>query len=619
MKRVYVAGILLSLAAGGVHAQPSFAPAAPAAEGSAPFEIVKRDVDMEAAADGRFWKVVEVRYRPLTSQGVEALQKLNLSFTQGYEDLHVMAYTLKKDGRQIDIPENAMLRGRGNSTMPGFEDTQTLMVVFPNLEVGDQTVMITRTTQRVPWFPDIFAETETFARQVPVKEANFAFTSQGKDSQFHFHTKGVEAEVPLTAGGKTRRVWHYRNDTPRIIDTEAVEDMADQPHVAITTLRDWSDMAALYATLFEDRTEVTPEIAKLADELTAGERDRRAQARKLYDWVSSNIRYVNIVLGAGGFLPHKAADVLKNRYGDCKDHVMLLEALLAAKGIKSSPVLIRAAQPVYKLPPSPSPYVFDHLISYIPEFQLFVDSTAQYAPFGVLPSSDAGKEVVIVSSGKVARTPVVTAANSSFTAVSTVTVNQDGSADIQSKFTATGAIAVDLRGTMAALPPDRDDEFFRAMGPGSSGKFQRGQPDALSERYEFSARYHMGHLANMPGPGALPARLAYKPFSFGQLAGQNLPPSRQDDYACASGTYVEDITATLSATAAITALPDSKTITAEGAVLDVHYENPAPNIVKHRLTLKLDRPPVCRAQDYAANRPSLASMMSALFAQVLYK
>ena len=79
--------------------------------------------------------------------------------------------------------------------------------------------------------------------------------------------------------------------------------------------------------------------------MTAGERDRRAQARKLYEWVSVNIRYVNIVLGAGGFVPHKAADVLKNGYGDCKDHVMLLEALLAAKGIKSSPVLIEAPQP----------------------------------------------------------------------------------------------------------------------------------------------------------------------------------------------------------------------------------------------------------------------------------
>jgi len=306
MKSAFVAGILMPLAAGLAYAQPASAPPPVGTEGSAPFEIVKRDVDMEAAADGRSWRVTEVHYRPLTSQGVEALQKVDLSFTQGYERLEVRAYTLKKDGRRIDIPQSSMLQGRGNSTMPGFEDTMNLTVVFPSLEIGDQAVMITRTEQLVPWFPNVFADTQTFSRRVMVKEANYAFTSQGKDSDFHIEAKGVEADAPLSAGGKTRHAWHYRNDTNRTPDPAAVEELADQPHVAISTLRSWADMAVLYQEVFQDRTQVTPEISKLAAELTAGENDKRVQARKLYDWVASHIRYVNIVLGAGGFIPHCA-------------------------------------------------------------------------------------------------------------------------------------------------------------------------------------------------------------------------------------------------------------------------------------------------------------------------
>jgi hypothetical protein len=49
---------------------------------------------------------------------------------------------------------------------------------------------------------------------------------------------------------------------------------------------------------------------------------------------------VAIFLGNGGYEPHDAATVLENRYGDCKDHVALLEALLKAKGIASVPVLV---------------------------------------------------------------------------------------------------------------------------------------------------------------------------------------------------------------------------------------------------------------------------------------
>jgi hypothetical protein len=422
-------------------------------------------------------------------------------------------------------------------------------------------------------------------------------------------------------GDKTRHVWHFHNDTPVLDEPDAVSEIADEPHVAITSLRDYSDVADLYTDLFKSRAEVTPEITKLAGQLTEGVSDHRAQARLLYDWVATHIRYVNIVLGAGGFLPHKAADVLNNGYGDCKDHVMLLQALLAAKGIKSSPVLIRAGASQYRLPEAPSPFLFDHLITYVPEFQLYLDSTARYAPFGVLPGSDAGKNVLIVTSGKTAITPPVRAALSTISTTSTVTLNPDGSADTQTRITATGANAADLRALMAALPSDDDDNFFRAgFGPGSSGKFLRGDPEALGDSYEFSAKYHTAHMANFPGPGALPAALAYKPVSFSQLAGLTLPPTRQLDYVCPSGTYTDDVTAILPPGTAIVVLPAGKTVTVAGASLLTSYEQLGPNMVKEHVVMKLDRPgPVCHAADYIKLRPQLSDMIGTLTSQILYK
>ncbi len=69
----------------------------------------------------------------------------------------------------------------------------------------------------------------------------------------------------------------------------------------------------------------------------------------LSDWVRKNIRYVAVYVGAGGVVPHSAQAVLDNRYGDCKDHVALLEALLKAVAIESSPALINAGN-AYVLP-----------------------------------------------------------------------------------------------------------------------------------------------------------------------------------------------------------------------------------------------------------------------------
>jgi hypothetical protein len=111
--------------------------------------------------------------------------------------------------------------------------------------------------------------------------------------------------------------------------------------------------------------------------------------------VSKNIRYVGFEIGQGGVVPHPADEIIDAQYGDCKDHVTLLQALLAAKGIVSEGALVNAGDDYWK-PGIPLPIgLFDHIITYIPGAKIFVDSTAQYAPFGVLPPQEEGKPALL--------------------------------------------------------------------------------------------------------------------------------------------------------------------------------------------------------------------------------
>ena len=61
-------------------------------------------------------------------------------------------------------------------------------------------------------------------------------------------------------------------------------------------------MAAAYKARARDKSVVTPEIQKLADELTAGLSDKREQTKRLYQWVARNVRYVAMALGDGGYV-----------------------------------------------------------------------------------------------------------------------------------------------------------------------------------------------------------------------------------------------------------------------------------------------------------------------------
>ena len=141
---------------------------------------------------------------------------------------------------------------------------------------------------------------------------------------------------------------------------------------------------------------MTPKVSALADQLTQGVTDRRAQAQKLYEWVSAHIRYVGIELGTGSFVPHDVDSIVANGYGDCKDHDVLLQALLKAKGIESQSILINSGNN-YTMPDTASFATLDHVITYIPEFRLYLDSTAVVAPFGILPMAEYGKPMVVAA------------------------------------------------------------------------------------------------------------------------------------------------------------------------------------------------------------------------------
>jgi hypothetical protein len=82
------------------------------------------------------------------------------------------------------------------------------------------------------------------------------------------------------------------------------------PHFIISTFPDYAAVGAAYRALVAAKTEVTPRIQALADDITAGASDWREQAHRSYDRVSEYIRYVAVFLGNGGYEPHDAISIL---------------------------------------------------------------------------------------------------------------------------------------------------------------------------------------------------------------------------------------------------------------------------------------------------------------------
>ena len=97
----------------------------------------------------------------------------------------------------------------------------------------------------------------------------------------------------------------------------------------------WREIGQWQEQLEEHRSDPTPEITAKAQELTAGARDLYTRLSRITDYIQKNVRYFVVMRGIGGLQAHYAADIYRNRYGDCKDKTTLLIAMLQAIGVKA--------------------------------------------------------------------------------------------------------------------------------------------------------------------------------------------------------------------------------------------------------------------------------------------
>ena len=196
--------------------------------------------------------------------------------------------------------------------------------------------------------------------------------------------------------------WTVRNFVPKRSKREEEEDLDnDEPDVQISSFTDWQQISTWYAKLQSERAVADDSIKARAAELTRGTTSADEKARRLYDFVAQNIRYVSLSFGIGRYQPHAASEVLQNGYGDCKDKHTLLQALLSAEGIKSYPVLVHSDR---KLDTDvPSPAQFDHVITAakLGENLVWLDSTAEVAPYGLIMYGLRNKQAVVASSDSI--------------------------------------------------------------------------------------------------------------------------------------------------------------------------------------------------------------------------
>ena len=217
--------------------------------------------------------------------------------------------------------------------------------------------------------------------------------------------------------------------------------------------------------------DLSPALKNTADSLVYGITSQREKAKKIYQWVQHNIKYVAFEEGMGGFIPREANLVCSRRFGDCKDMSSVLNAMLNYAGVTAYFTWIGTRDIPYDYTEVPLPLVDNHMICTIKlgDDYIFLDGTASSCEFGVPPYYIQGKQAMISISDKeykILRVPVLEKTYTQYHDTTFLDLTDKGlSGNIHIKMS--GYFSMSLADAMSMRNEKEKDDYFKA-------RFQRG-------------------------------------------------------------------------------------------------------------------------------------------------
>jgi tetratricopeptide (TPR) repeat protein/transglutaminase-like putative cysteine protease len=401
-----------------------------------PFVIEKYLLSARFENDGTGSRMLSSRIKVQSDAGVQQLGELIFGYNSASEKMDVHhVRVLKPDDSTVTANADAVkeMTAPVERDAPEYTDYKETHVTVPSLHPGDiieyeiSTQIVAPMAPSQFWFEQNFLDRAIVldeqlevnvpqSRSLLIQSAEFSNVT-GEEIRKVRLAPNTTAQIDeqhspfstVTENGRTTYRWRHSNLTIPNDDASGGKLPPPKiPDIQFTTFKNWDEVARWYANLGKGRAEASPEIRAKAQELTKGRTTDLEKTRALYDYVAKSIRYVSLSFGLGRYQPHTAAEVFENQYGDCKDKDVLLSALLQSVGISSNPVLIPLLRPLDIGIPSPAQ--FDHLITAVPNGSdlLWMDSTAEVAPFRLLIPALRHKSALLVQpdgNGKIVETP----------------------------------------------------------------------------------------------------------------------------------------------------------------------------------------------------------------------
>lgn len=592
------------------------------------FRITQIEHHEAIAADYTSKSTVMLERQALSDQGAVVVGKYNVSFNPDLESMEIVeAYTEKVDGQKIPVLPHQINEQKGflaPGTQTSWPGMNTFQITFAQVQNGDKTRVLYRKSTRRPALPQWLNHFDYLGNAIDILSYKVQLSAP-IEMPLELSSQGLKQQVSIENG---RKHWLLEGSSSSTSDEpQMANGLKRLPYWMYSTLPSRLALGDAFTQATRQKIVITPDIQTLANQITKGLNKDFDKAQAIARWIAKEMRYVAIFVGAGGFIPNDLPHILKNRYGDCKDHTLLMMSLLKAVNIDSAPALINTANADWVPPVAAA--VYNHVLVYMPSLHLFYDPTASQIPFGKLPWSDSAKPVVVgLSNGSQdMQTPAFDAKDNRVQIRSIWRLDAQGHAQADLKVDTWGEAATTMQNQLSQIPAGFSgaavQHFLRQAGLKGKGFVQYPPVQRQTQEQSFSTQIELPHFLATPEDASVNPHpmISSLPMYLLNNLGPQLDKDRRFDMLCTPISVEESFELHLPKDAQVLSIPKDTVQNQSGITYRSSYRHEGTSIVGQRHFVRAPSASghICTVAELEKRRDALEAVRKDVRSPVLFK
>jgi lipoprotein NlpI len=342
-------------------------PAAPAPSATSASSRRDQLVDMQMNyALPKATMFLRTRSVAFEASALGAVSQPQIRFNPAFQSVLLHSAQVVRDGKRLDRLKDArveLMRRETQLERQVIDGTETLLLVLADVRVGETVEVAYSVEGSNPIFEGRISDTFQTAFDTPVDLLHQRIVAPA-DRNLSWRTIAGEAAPERSTDGPRQVLRVVRTQIAPVVSEQATPPWFKvYPAWHLSEFAQWSEVDAWAQRLFGPAQKAGAGVRARADTWRAAGLSGDALLAEALRFVQDEVRYFSVSLGESSHRPKPAEQTLTELLGDCKDKVVLLNALLIELGFDAKPALVSFARNRGLVNYLPSHDQFDHVIS----------------------------------------------------------------------------------------------------------------------------------------------------------------------------------------------------------------------------------------------------------------